>query len=126
MDKSLPRCILATGRIAHRREKRPFDGEKQILKTELVTMALEKVGNPNILVNIVSRRVRQLTVGGHRPLVAEVAGYGTADIALMEIIEGKMNWEMVNSPDLPVVAPTPVKRVRKAAASALAPVAHAA
>lgn len=86
------------------------------MKTELVTLALEKVGNPNILVNIVSRRVRQLTTGGYRPLVSEVAGYGTADIALMEIIEGKMNWEMVNSPDLPVVPPPPLKRVRRAAA----------
>jgi DNA-directed RNA polymerase subunit omega len=95
------------------------------LKTELVTLALEKVGNPNILVNIVSRRVRQLTTGGHRPLVSEVAGYGDSDIAMMEIIEGKMSWEMVNSPDLPV-APAPAKRVRKAAVTAPAPVAHAA
>jgi DNA-directed RNA polymerase subunit omega len=63
----------------------------------LVKQALEKVLNPNILVNLVSRRVRQLTSGGggaSRPLVADVAHLGAADIALTEIIEGKMGWEM--------------------------------
>lgn len=107
--------------MAHTAKFVRFGRETPILKTELVTLALEKVGNPNILVNIVSRRVRQLTVGGHRPLVGEVAGYGTADIALMEIIEGKMNWEMVNSPDLPVAPPAPVKRARRAAAPVAPP-----
>jgi DNA-directed RNA polymerase subunit omega len=73
------------------------------LKSELVKKTLEMVGNPNILVNIVSRRVRQLNTGGgnNRPLVGEVAGYGAADIAMLELIEDKMSWEMVMSPDLP-------------------------
>ena len=63
----------------------------------LAKQALEKVVNPHVLVNMVSRRVRQLTSGGgdsHRPLVAEVANLGAADIALLEIIEGKMSFEM--------------------------------
>jgi DNA-directed RNA polymerase subunit K/omega len=58
---------------------------------------LEVVGNPNVLVNLVSKRVRQLTSGGAtggRPLVAESTGLGVADIALLEIIEGKMAWTM--------------------------------
>jgi DNA-directed RNA polymerase subunit omega len=55
--------------------------------------ALAKVGNPNILVNLVSRRVRQLTSGGggSRPLI-EAGSMGAADIALLEIVEGKMDF----------------------------------
>jgi DNA-directed RNA polymerase subunit K/omega len=55
-------------------------------------LALAKVGNPNILVNLVSRRVRQLTSGGgsSRPLVDQAGTLGAADIALLEIIEDKM------------------------------------
>lgn len=62
----------------------------------LVKKALEKIPNPNILVNVVSRRVRQLTTGGgrvSRPLVTEVAKLSAADIALIEIIEDKMSFE---------------------------------
>ena len=58
---------------------------------------MEKVGNPNVLVNLVSRRVRQLTSGGgalSRPLIADVGNLGAADIALMEIIEEKIGFEM--------------------------------
>ncbi len=63
----------------------------------LVKQALEKVLNPNVLVNMVSRRVRQLTTGGggsSRPLVADITNLGAADIALLEIIEDKMSFEM--------------------------------
>jgi hypothetical protein len=58
---------------------------------------LDKVGNPNILVNLVSRRVRQLTTSGgsSRPLISETAGIGSGDIALIELIEDKMGWEHV-------------------------------
>ena len=67
------------------------------LNTELCKKALEKVGNPNVLINLVSRRVRQLNSGGgaiSRPLIADVGGLGAADIALQEIIEEKTGWEM--------------------------------
>jgi len=65
------------------------------LNSDIVKQALAKVGNANTLVNIVSRRVRQLNNGGPqgRPLLLEVAGLGAADIALLEIIEGKLSWE---------------------------------
>ena len=68
------------------------------MNSEICKKALEKVGNPNILVNLLSRRVRQLTGaggGGGRPLIAETAGLGWADIALLEIVEGKMDYEIV-------------------------------
>ena len=66
------------------------------MNAALVQQALKKVSNPNVLVNLVSQRVRQLNYGGgrHRPLLADVEKFGAADIALMEIIEGKMGFEM--------------------------------
>jgi len=70
------------------------------LNSELCKKALERVGNPNIMVNIISRRVRQLTTGGPsgRPLVTDTAGLGAADIAMLEVIEGKLDWEMLEGP----------------------------
>jgi DNA-directed RNA polymerase subunit omega len=78
------------------------------LNAELCKKALEKVGNPNVLVNIISRRVRQLNAGGgsSRPLIIEIAGLGAADIALLEIIEEKMAWTMLESEFQRAEAPT--------------------
>ena len=77
--------------------------------------ALEKVGNPNVLVNLISRRVRQLTGAGGasaaRPLIAETAGLGAADIALLEIVEGKLGWEMLEPLEPP---DTSTKKKKKA------------
>ncbi len=81
------------------------------MNADYVKQALEKVINPNILVNMVSRRVRQLNSGGgsiSRPLIADTGTMGAADIALLEIIEGKMGWEI---PDL--VQPIPKKRRKR-------------
>jgi DNA-directed RNA polymerase subunit omega len=67
------------------------------VNAELSRKALEKVGNPNVLINIVSRRVRQLNAGGGgmgRPLISDAGTLGVADIALREIIEDKIGWEM--------------------------------
>lgn len=67
------------------------------MNAELIKKALEKVGNPNVLVNLISRRVRQLNSDGglrSRPLVLNSGNLGLADIALREIIEEKMGWEM--------------------------------
>ena len=67
------------------------------MNADLVKKALEKVHNPNILVNLVSRRVRQLNSGGggiSRPLVLDTANLGAADIALREIIEDKIGFDL--------------------------------
>jgi DNA-directed RNA polymerase subunit omega len=68
------------------------------LNAELLRQATEKIGNPNILVNLVSRRVRQL-IAGSRPLFKETANMGAADIALQELVFDKMGWEPIA--DLP-------------------------
>jgi DNA-directed RNA polymerase subunit omega len=83
------------------------------LNSELCKQALSKVGNPNVLVNLVSRRVRQLTSSGgamSRPLVADIGNLGAADIALREIIEGKMGFDM---PEELTLAEARPKRGRK-------------
>ena len=67
------------------------------MNATLVKKALETVLNPNVLVNMVSQRVRQLNSGGGgrcMPMVADIANLGAADIALREIIEDKMGFEM--------------------------------
>ena len=63
----------------------------------LVKKAVEKVNNPNILVNLVSQRVRQLNRGGGgsgRPMVSDIANLRAADIALREIIEDKIGFDL--------------------------------
>jgi DNA-directed RNA polymerase subunit K/omega len=62
------------------------------MKADLVKAANEVVTNQQILVNMVSRRVRQLCLG-HRPLVEHAPGLGHADIALTEIASGKLTFE---------------------------------
>ena len=67
------------------------------MNSDLVKQALEKVLNPYVLINLVSRRVRQLnsgTGGSCNPLIAHTTNLGLADIALREIIEDKMSFEM--------------------------------
>lgn len=74
-----------------------FDVPGTILNAEYTKKALEKVGNPNVLINLISRRVRQLNSGAgalSRPLVADAQNLGAADIALLEIIEEKIGFEM--------------------------------
>ena len=81
------------------------------MNAELTRKALEKVGNPNVLVNLISRRVRQLNAGAgasSRPLVGDTGNLGAADIALLEIIEDKMGFEMPEPAEL--TRPTNRKR----------------
>ncbi len=82
------------------------------MNAELTKKALEKVGNPNVLVNLISRRVRQLNAGAgamSRPLVNASASVGVADVALMELIEDKMGFELPE----PVELTRPSNKKRK-------------
>jgi len=84
------------------------------LNAELTKKALEKVGNPNVLVNLVSRRVRQLNSGAgaiSRPFIEAPPSMGVADIALTEIIEDKNGFEMPELVEL--TRPTAKKRAAK-------------
>ncbi|MDB6120003.1 MAG: DNA-directed polymerase, omega subunit [Verrucomicrobiaceae bacterium] len=59
------------------------------MKAELVEQAALIITDPPILINLVSKRVRQLAQG--RPaLVQRLPGMREADVALTEIIQGKI------------------------------------
>ena len=62
------------------------------MNADLVQAASEVITNQQILVNMVSRRVRQLSLG-HRPLVQCAPGLREADIALTEIANKKLTFE---------------------------------
>ena len=68
------------------------------MKSDLIDKASKTIPHPPVLINLVSRRVRQLTQG-RAPLI-NTAGYGyrlgQGDIALIEIIEGKITAEYVD------------------------------
>ena len=51
------------------------------------------IPNQQLLINVVSRRVRQLGLG-HRPLVEATPRSSLTDIALREIIAGKLTYEL--------------------------------
>ena len=59
------------------------------MNIELVEKALEVVTDEPLLINLVSKRVQQLN-NGRSPLITVVERMGMADIALTEIIEGKI------------------------------------
>ena len=59
------------------------------MNSELVEKALEVVTDEPLLINLVSKRVQQLN-NGRSPLITLVERMGTADIALTEMIEGKI------------------------------------
>jgi DNA-directed RNA polymerase subunit omega len=59
------------------------------MKSDLVEKASEIITDPLVLINMVSKRVRQLNTG-RSPLIPTVPSMGAADIALQEIIEGKI------------------------------------
>ncbi len=70
----------------------PGRKSESIMNADLVKAASEVITNQQILVNMVSRRVRQLSLG-HRPLVECAPGLREADIALTEIATGKLTFE---------------------------------
>ncbi|MFZ5805801.1 MAG: DNA-directed RNA polymerase subunit omega [Verrucomicrobiota bacterium] len=79
------------------------------MRNQLVRDALAIIEHPEILVNIVSRRVRQLGQG-FRPLVAVSPKMTFMDVALREIAEGKLTYEALE----PIrVIEAPVKKSKK-------------
>lgn len=65
------------------------------MRDAYVKEALKVIDDPNILVNVVSRRVKQLK-RGNRPLVESLEKLSAEDTALREIIEGKISYELAS------------------------------
>ncbi len=65
------------------------------MRDDYIKEALKSIPDPNLLINVVSRRVKQLK-RGNRPLVESLEKLSPEDIALREIIEGKISHEVAS------------------------------
>lgn len=63
------------------------------INTSLLEKAGRVIPNKNILVNLVSKRVKQLR-DGSEPLVQSLEKLTPEDVALREIIEGKITYNL--------------------------------
>lgn len=63
------------------------------MRDEYLIEAQKVIDDPNILINVVSRRVKQLKYG-MKPLVESLEKLEPEDIALREVIEGKIDYEL--------------------------------
>lgn len=74
----------------------PVDGfhrsNFEAMRDDYIKEALKAINDPNVLINVVSRRVKQLK-RGNRPLVESLEKLSPEDIALREVIEGKISFE---------------------------------
>ena len=64
------------------------------MNKQLLKAAQARIPNVPVLINAVSRRVRQLHAGD-RPLLKPKRGEEPEDVALREIAEGKLAVEMI-------------------------------
>ena len=63
------------------------------MRDDYIKEAQKIIPDANILINVVSRRVKQLK-RGHRPLVESLEKLDPEDLALREVIEGKISYEL--------------------------------
>jgi len=68
-----------------------------VLRKDYLEQASKIIKDPRVLINVVSRRVKQLKFG-MRPLVESLEKLDPEDIALREIIEGKLSYEFWKAP----------------------------
>ena len=66
------------------------------MTTQLLQEAAQLIPNQQLLINVVSKRVRQLGLG-HRPMVETTPRMSLTDIALKEIVAGKLAFEAVKA-----------------------------
>ena len=69
------------------------------MRDDYIQNALKVIEDPNILVNVVSLRVKQLK-RGNRPLIESLEKLSAEDTALREIAEGKINYELATAAEL--------------------------
>jgi len=69
------------------------------IRDEYLHAALKIINDPNILVNVVSIRVKQLK-RGNRALVESLEKLSAEDTALREIAEGKISYELATPEEL--------------------------
>jgi len=82
------------------------------MRSELVTRALTKVSSPQILINVISKRVRQLGLG-YRPMIAVSPRMTFMDVALHEVADGKLGYEVIGGPEAVEAKPARKTRAKK-------------
>lgn len=63
------------------------------MRNDYLQAAQNVISDPMVLINVVSRRVKQLKFG-ERPLISSLEKLEPEDIALREIAEGKLAYEL--------------------------------
>jgi DNA-directed RNA polymerase subunit omega len=69
------------------------------MRDDYLQNALKVIDDRNILINVVSRRVKQLRRGS-RPLVESLEKLSAEDTALREIAEGKISYALATPEEL--------------------------
>src|ERR1043165_6387147 len=69
------------------------------MRDDYLQSALKVIDDPTILVNVVSRRVKQLK-RGNRPLIESLEKLSNEDTALREVAEGKITYELATPAEL--------------------------
>lgn len=69
------------------------------MRDDYLQNALKVIDDPMILVNVVSRRVKQLR-HGNRPLVESLEKLSAEDTALREIAEGKISYQLATAEEI--------------------------
>jgi DNA-directed RNA polymerase subunit omega len=69
------------------------------MRDDYLQAALAVIDDPTILVNVVSRRVKQLR-RGNRPLVESLEKLSAEDTALREVAEGKITYVLATAEEV--------------------------
>ena len=69
-----------------------------ILRDDYLEQAQQVITDPMILINVVSRRAKQLK-SGYKPLIESLERLSAEDMALREIIEGKITYQLDEAED---------------------------
>jgi DNA-directed RNA polymerase subunit omega len=68
------------------------------LRDDYLHQAQQVITDPMILINVVSRRAKQLK-SGYKPLIESLERLSAEDMALREIIEGKITYQLDETED---------------------------
>ena len=66
------------------------------MRDDYIQKAQEVITDPMILINVVSRRAKQLK-SGYKPLIESLERLSAEDMALREIIEKKISYQLDES-----------------------------
>lgn len=69
------------------------------IRDDYLQSALKVIDDPNVLINVISRRVKQLRRGS-RPLVESLEKLSPEDTAMREVAEGKISHVLATEEEI--------------------------